>query len=170
MVHCFLEQRPCLTQHCVVMRVIATLRRRLPGTLPNGHLVSCDPKLLHNTRAGSPSWSEAVETQTLPSTPAAHGSRLQLRASTLSCLPVKSPLKSPSDSVASQHPHLQSKPYLTQNPHPESRGSRAAGGRGDGKLSNWHRCPEKHTREPHQSLNRTLILCKPCRPAQHPLL
>lgn len=59
----------------------------------------------------------------------------------------------PSDdgTSASQHRYLQSKPYLTQNPHPESRGKEQScwGERRWGGPSNWHRLPAKHISESH---------------------
>lgn len=140
------------------MRPTATLRRRLPGTMPNGHLVSSVPKLLHSSGAGSPFCREAMETQPA-STTAAHGSRLQLPPCPAS---LSTPLCSHPLTRLLLSTHIFS-PNLTQKPHPESRQSRAVGGDGAGVggLSNWHRFPAKHTREPLQSLHRTLILCFP---------
>lgn len=101
-----------------------------------------------------------METQTLPSAPAAHpDSGFELPPCPAS--PSDPPPQPPSDPVPSQHPHPHPKLSLTQNPHPESRESRAAGWRGGGGLSNWHRLPAKHTRERHHSLHRTLVLCSP---------
>lgn len=121
-VHCLLGKRPCLYRALCSHESHCHAQERLPGTMPNGHLVCCVPSLLHSTGAVCPLCREAMRSMELPVDPDSGFKLLPCPASPLMMFLPSS----------SQRRHLQSKPYLTQNPHPESRGNRAAGERGGG--------------------------------------